>query len=42
MSSSLKEQAKKSFELNGKNYTFYSLNTLDELGLTNVDNLPYY
>ncbi|MFP6334344.1 aconitate hydratase, partial [Bacillus subtilis] len=41
MSSSLKEQAKKSFELNGKNYTFYSLNTLDELGLTNVDNLPY-
>ncbi|MGO1758302.1 MAG: aconitase family protein, partial [Mammaliicoccus vitulinus] len=41
MSSSLKEQSKKSFELNGKTYTFYSLNTLDELGLSNVDKLPY-
>ncbi|KTW10868.1 aconitate hydratase, partial [Mammaliicoccus sciuri] len=41
MSSSLKEQSKKSFELNGKTYTFYSLKTLDELGLSNVDKLPY-
>ncbi|MFQ3871494.1 aconitate hydratase AcnA [Staphylococcus sp. Mo2-1] len=41
MASNIKQQAKKSFELNGKSYTFYDLNTLEEQGLTKVSKLPY-
>ena len=41
MASNLKEQAKKSFELNGKSYTYYDLKTLEEQGLTKISKLPY-
>ncbi|SCT77461.1 aconitate hydratase [Staphylococcus xylosus] len=41
MASNIKQQSKKSFELNGKSYTFYDLNTLEEQGLTKVSKLPY-
>ena len=41
MASKLKEQAKKSFQLNGKNLTYYDLKTLEEQGLTQVSRLPY-
>ncbi|WP_047391228.1 aconitate hydratase AcnA [Exiguobacterium sp. ZWU0009] len=33
--------ARRSFEANGKNYQYYSLEKLEELGLTEVKRLPY-
>ncbi len=33
--------ARRSFEANGKNYNYYSLEKLEELGLTEVKRLPY-
>ncbi|ARJ51797.1 aconitate hydratase AcnA [Staphylococcus lutrae] len=41
MASNLKEQAKKSFQLNGKHLTYYDLNTLEEQGYTTISRLPY-
>lgn len=41
MASNIKAQAKKSFDLNGKSYTYYDLNTLEEQGLTEISKLPY-
>ena len=41
MSSNIKEQAKKSFTLNDKTYTYYDLQTLEEQGLTKINKLPY-
>lgn len=41
MASNLKAQAKKSFQLNGKNLTYYDLNTLEEQGYTEISRLPY-
>ncbi|HEC2153078.1 TPA: aconitate hydratase AcnA [Staphylococcus delphini] len=41
MASNLKAQAKKSFQLNGKNLTYYDLNTLEEQGYTQISRLPY-
>ncbi|SUM32915.1 aconitate hydratase [Staphylococcus gallinarum] len=32
MASNIKQQAKKTFDLNGKTYTYYDLNTLEEQG----------
>ncbi|HCA7071200.1 TPA: aconitate hydratase AcnA, partial [Staphylococcus pseudintermedius] len=37
----LKAQAKKTFQLNGKNLTYYDLNTLEEQGYTQISRLPY-
>ncbi|EGQ2701124.1 aconitate hydratase AcnA, partial [Staphylococcus pseudintermedius] len=39
--SNLKAQAKKTFQLNGKNLTYYDLNTLEEQGYTQISRLPY-
>ncbi|HDT9280466.1 TPA: aconitate hydratase AcnA, partial [Staphylococcus pseudintermedius] len=33
--------AKKTFQLNGKNLTYYDLNTLEEQGYTQISRLPY-
>jgi aconitate hydratase len=33
MTSNIKEQAKKSFEVRGKSYTYYDLKSLEEQGL---------
>ena len=41
MASNMKEQAKKTFDLNGKSYTYYDLSTLEDQGLTKVSKLPY-
>ncbi|EJE4551110.1 aconitate hydratase AcnA [Staphylococcus pseudintermedius] len=41
MASNLKAQAKKTFHLNGKNLTYYDLNTLEEQGYTQISRLPY-
>ncbi|WP_251516771.1 aconitate hydratase AcnA [Staphylococcus sp. Marseille-Q6910] len=41
MASNIKQQAKKSFDLNGKSYTYYDLKTLEEQGLTKISKLPY-
>ncbi|MGV3243887.1 aconitate hydratase AcnA [Staphylococcus sp. 11261D007BR] len=41
MTSNLKEQTKKSLQVNGKELTYYDLNTLEEQGLTKVSRLPY-
>ncbi|AJC96269.1 aconitate hydratase AcnA [Staphylococcus hyicus] len=41
MASNLKEQAKKSFQVNGKTLTYYDLKTLEEQGLTEIHRLPY-
>ncbi|RXK19142.1 aconitate hydratase AcnA [Macrococcus sp. DPC7161] len=41
MNSNLKDVSKKQFELNGKSYTFYSLKSLEELGLGEISKLPY-
>ncbi|EGQ0322447.1 TPA: aconitate hydratase AcnA [Staphylococcus pseudintermedius] len=41
MASNLKAQAKKTFQLNGKNLTYYDLNTLEEQGYTQISRLPY-
>ena len=41
MASNLKAQAKKSFDLKGKSYTYYDLNSLEEEGLTKISKLPY-
>ncbi|MBF7024154.1 aconitate hydratase AcnA [Staphylococcus kloosii] len=41
MASNLKSQAKKSFDLKGKSYTYYDLNSLEEEGLTKISKLPY-
>ena len=41
MVSKLKEQAKKSFQVNGKTLTYYDLKSLEEQGLTEVSRLPY-
>ncbi|MDU9264430.1 aconitate hydratase AcnA [Staphylococcus pseudintermedius] len=41
MTSNLKAQAKKSFQLNGKSLTYYDLNTLEEQGYTQISRLPY-
>ncbi|MBF7017191.1 aconitate hydratase AcnA [Staphylococcus durrellii] len=41
MASNLKLQSKKSFDLNGKSYTYYDLNSLEEEGLTKISKLPY-
>lgn len=41
MASKLKEQAKKSFQVNGKTLTYYDLKSLEEQGLTEVSRLPY-
>lgn len=41
MTSNLKEQTKKSLQVNGKELTYYDLNTLEEQGLTEVSRLPY-
>ncbi|HEC2191766.1 TPA: aconitate hydratase AcnA [Staphylococcus delphini] len=41
MASNLKAQAKKSFQLSGKNLTYYDLNTLEEQGYTQISRLPY-
>lgn len=41
MASNIKAQAKKSFQLNGKNLTYYDLNTLEEQGYTQISRLPY-
>ncbi|PTJ86871.1 aconitate hydratase AcnA [Staphylococcus hyicus] len=41
MASNLKEQAKKSFQVNGKTLTYYDLKTLEEKGLTEIHRLPY-
>ncbi|WP_257184145.1 aconitate hydratase AcnA [Staphylococcus hominis] len=41
MTSNIKEQAKKSFEVRGKSYTYYDLKSLEEQGLTKICKLPY-
>ena len=41
MASNIKEQAKKSFEVRGKSYTYYDLKSLEEQGLTKISKLPY-
>ncbi|MDU0475732.1 aconitate hydratase AcnA [Staphylococcus chromogenes] len=41
MASKLKEQAKKSFQVNGKTLTYYDLKSLEEQRLTEVSRLPY-
>ncbi|UOB19542.1 aconitate hydratase AcnA [Macrococcus armenti] len=41
MNSNLKQAAKQTFNLNGKSYTFYSLKSLEELGLGEIKKLPY-
>ncbi|UBH16454.1 aconitate hydratase AcnA [Macrococcus armenti] len=41
MNSNLKQAAKQTFDLNGKSYTFYSLKSLEELGLGEIKKLPY-
>lgn len=41
MASNLKLQSKKSFDLKGKSYTYYDLNSLEEEGLTKISKLPY-
>ncbi|OPF67044.1 aconitate hydratase [Staphylococcus hominis] len=41
MTSNIKEQAKKSFEVRGKSYTYYDLKSLEEQGLTKISKLPY-
>lgn len=41
MNSNLKQTAKQTFDLNGKHYTFYSLKSLEELGLGEIKKLPY-
>lgn len=41
MASKLKEQAKKSFQVNGKTLTYYDLKSLEEQGLTEISRLPY-
>lgn len=41
MASKLKEQAKKSFQVNGKTLTYYDLKSLEEQSLTEVSRLPY-
>lgn len=41
MTSNIKEQAKKTFEVNGKSYTYYDLKSLEEQGLTKISKLPY-
>ncbi|PTG06614.1 aconitate hydratase AcnA [Staphylococcus chromogenes] len=41
MASKLKEQAKKSFQVNGKTLTYYDLKSIEEQGLTEVSRLPY-
>lgn len=41
MASKLKEQAKKSFQVNGKTLTYYDLKSLEQQRLTEVSRLPY-
>ena len=41
MTSNIKEQAKKSFEVRDKSYTYYDLKSLEEQGLTKISKLPY-
>ncbi|TDL94117.1 aconitate hydratase AcnA [Macrococcus brunensis] len=41
MNSNLQQSSKQTFELNGKTYTFYSLKSLEELGLGEISKLPY-
>lgn len=41
MNSNLQQTAKQTFELNGKTFTFYSLKSLESLGLGEVKKLPY-
>ena len=41
MTSNIKEQSKKSFEVRGKSYTYYDLKSLEEQGLTKISKLPY-
>lgn len=41
MASNIKEQAKKSFEVRGKSYTYYDLKSLEKQGLTKISKLPY-
>ncbi|KIX89742.1 aconitate hydratase [Staphylococcus microti] len=41
MAANLKEQAKKSFQVNGQDITYYDLNVLEEKGLTEISRLPY-
>ncbi|TDM04184.1 aconitate hydratase AcnA [Macrococcus carouselicus] len=41
MNSNIQKASKKTFELNGQSYTFYSLKTLEELGLGEINQLPY-
>ncbi|PTH65751.1 aconitate hydratase AcnA [Staphylococcus agnetis] len=41
MASNLKEQAKKSFQVNGKTLTYYDLKSLEAQGLTEISRLPY-
>ncbi|PTH18238.1 aconitate hydratase AcnA [Staphylococcus auricularis] len=41
MASNLKEQAKKTFDVNGKSYTYYDLTSLEKEGLTDISKLPY-
>ncbi|UXR68817.1 aconitate hydratase AcnA [Staphylococcus sp. IVB6246] len=41
MTANLKEQAKKSFQVNGQDITYYDLNVLEEKGLTKISRLPY-
>ncbi|WJP98780.1 aconitate hydratase AcnA [Macrococcus bovicus] len=41
MNSNLQQSSKQTFELNGKTYTFYSLKSLEELGLGEISQLPY-
>ncbi|EKU46374.1 aconitate hydratase AcnA [Staphylococcus massiliensis] len=41
MTSNLKQEAKKSLDLNGKSYTYYDLKSLEQKGLTKISQLPY-
>ncbi|GGB06366.1 aconitate hydratase AcnA [Macrococcus hajekii] len=41
MNSNLQQASKQTFELNGKSYTFYSIQSLEELGLGEIKKLPY-
>ncbi|QLK86227.1 aconitate hydratase AcnA [Staphylococcus sp. 17KM0847] len=41
MTANLKEQAKKSFQVNGKDVTYYDLKSLENNGLTEISRLPY-
>ncbi|MBO1199848.1 aconitate hydratase AcnA [Staphylococcus simiae] len=41
MAANMKEQSKKQFSLNGQNYTYYDLKSLEDNGYTTISKLPY-